>query len=104
MENEQYDQMTSLAKPLKVGVKNWGFRNAVLALGHGVTVPNTSGICSAYFLRLTADINDIHRYRLAVLRSPDNNILMPEAPSSENTESKGDLDNFMAELQITTER
>ena len=39
MENEQYGQMTSLAKPLKVGAKNWGFRNALLALDHGVTVP-----------------------------------------------------------------
>jgi hypothetical protein len=104
MENEQYDQMTSLAKPLKVGAKNWGFRNALLALGHGVTVPNTGGICSAYFLRVPADIHDVHRYRLAVLRSPDNNILMLEAPSSDHTESEGDLDNYMAELQITTER
>lgn len=104
MENEQYDQMTSLAKPLKVGAKNWGFRNALLALGHGVTVPNTGGICSAYFLRVPADIHDVHRYRLAVLRSPDNNILMLEAPSSDHTESEGDLENYMAELQITTER
>ena len=87
-----------------LGAKNWGFRNALLALGHGVTVPNTGGICSAYFLRVPADIHDVHRYRLAVLRSPDNNILMLEAPSSDHTESEGDLDNYMAELQITTER
>jgi hypothetical protein len=103
MDDEQFEEMKSLAKPLKVGM-NWGFRGAVLALSHGMSVPNTGGICSVLFLRINASINDAKKFTLAVLKNPDNDLLLLEAPASNHTESEEDLDNYLAELEIKTAR
>ena len=102
LDDNTFDVLIESAKPLVLGC-NHGYGNALLLLIDKMRVPNADGTTSAFMLRFRSDILDKEKYKLAVLKHPNNDISIMLQKPIEQASEIDEMASYLAEMELSTE-